>query len=234
VPSISAIVPALDEEGAIEGVVRDLLSVERSPGVRVLRQLIVADNGSRDRTAERARLAGANVVLEPQRGYGAACLAGIARLRELGPPDIVVFADGDGSNDARDLPALVRPIEQGDAELVIGSRAKYAEPGSLTVPQRFGNILASRMLRYFYGASYTDLGPFRAVTWSALEAIGMTDRDYGWTVEMQIKAVKLGIRVQEVCVQNRARAFGHSKIGGTVRGVIGASQKIIRTILKYR
>jgi glycosyltransferase involved in cell wall biosynthesis len=231
--SVCAIVPALDEEGAIGGVVRDLLAIERAPGERILRALIVADNGSRDRTAERAREAGAVVVFEPERGYGAACLAGIAHLRQS-PPDIVVFADGDGSNDASDLLGLIRPIEEGEAELVIGARRRYAEKGSLTIPQRFGSILASRMLHRFYGAHSTDLGPYRAVTWRALEQIGMVDRDYGWTVEMQIKAAKLGIPVREVDVQNRARASGKSKVGGTVRGVVGASQKIIRTLLKYR
>jgi glycosyltransferase involved in cell wall biosynthesis len=227
---VSVVIPALDEEGAIGHVVRDLLAVGG------LDEVVVADNGSTDRTEQVAREAGAVVVSAPKRGYGAACLAGLAYLRErdAGPPDIVVFVDGDGSNVASELPALIKPIQDGDAELVIGSRKRFADPDSLTFPQRFGNDLATFLLRRIYRMSYTDLGPFRAITWDALERIGMVDEDYGWTVEMQIKAAKLQVPVREVDVHNKGRIAGKSKVAGTVRGVVGAGYKILWTIFRYR
>lgn len=228
-PSIAVVIPALDEEDAIGVVVADLVALG------AVQEVVVADNGSRDRTAERAREAGATVVFEPERGYGAACLAGIAHLatRPAGPPDVVVFVDGDGSNEVRELPELVAPILSGEAELVIGSRARRADPGSLTFPQKFGNVLATRLLNLLFGTGYTDLGPFRAISWDALQRIGMVDRNYGWTVEMQIKAAKERLPVEEVDVSNKARIAGKSKVAGTVRGVVGAGYKIIWTILKY-
>lgn len=212
------------------------MGAQRAGGGAALDELVVADNGSSDRTATAARAAGATVVVETRRGYGSACLRGIAYLAErvAGPPKIVVFADGDGSNEPRDLLQLIGPIDRNEADLVIGSRARRAARGSLTFPQRFGNVLASRLLRLMYGLEATDLGPFRAITWDALVRLEMEDRDYGWTVEMQIKAAKQGLRVSEVDVANHPRRAGKSKVGGTVRGVVGASQKIIRTILKYR
>jgi glycosyltransferase involved in cell wall biosynthesis len=202
----------------------------------LLDEVVVADNASRDRTAERARAAGATVVYEPERGYGAACLRGIdhLRTRSQGPPDVVVFVDGDGSNVVEELPELIAPILYGEAELVIGSRARRADPGSLTIPQKFGNILATRLLELFYRTHYTDLGPFRAVAWTALERLEMADRNYGWTVEMQIKAAKKRVAVREIDVSNKARVAGRSKVAGTIRGVAGAGLKIITTILKYR
>jgi glycosyltransferase involved in cell wall biosynthesis len=217
--------------GAIGTVVADLLATGR------LREVVVADNGSRDGTGEVAKKAGAVVVREEKRGYGRACLRAIAYLENespCGPPDIVVFVDGDGSNDAGELDKLLRPIEIGEAEMVLGSRARFAEKGSLTIPQRAGSILASRLLRLFYGMHYTDLGPYRAIAWPALLRLGMIDEDYGWTVEMQIKAAKMRLAVREVDVKNHVRIAGRSKVGGTVRGVVGASQKILRTIFKYR
>ncbi len=228
--SVAAVIPALDEEDAIGVVVADLLALG------VLDEVVVADNGSRDRTAARALAAGATVVAEPERGYGAACLAGIDHLgrRSRGPPEVVVFVDGDGSNVAAELPQLIAPILDRRAELVIGSRAERSEPGSLTFPQRFGNVLATRLLGVLYGAHYTDLGPFRAIGWGALQRLGMADRDYGWTVEMQIKAAKQHLSVQEIDVSNKPRIAGRSKVAGTVRGVAGAGYKIIYTILKYR
>lgn len=227
---VSVVIPALDEEGAIGHVVRELLEVGG------LERVVVADNGSTDRTAAVAREAGADVVAAPKRGYGAACLAGIDYLRRHadGPPDIVVFVDGDGSNVAAELPALVEPIESGACVMTIGARRRLADAGSLTAPQRFGNALATFLMRYMYGTTFTDLGPFRAVSWAALEQLGMEDENYGWTVEMQVKAAKQGVPVREVDVHNRSRIAGKSKVAGTVRGVVGAGYKILYTIYKYR
>lgn len=233
---VAVVIPALDEEGAIGTVVRPLVALIDPEGRPRVGEVVVADNGSRDRTAEVARAAGATVVRAARRGYGSACLAALEHLRSRvgGPPDIVVFVDGDGSNDVDELPRLVAPIVSGEAELVIGARVRQAEPGSLTLPQRFGNELASRLLRVLYGAATTDLGPFRAIRWAAIERLGMEDRDYGWTVEMQVKAAKLGLAVVEVDVKNRARIAGRSKVAGTVRGVLGAGYKILLTLARHR
>jgi glycosyltransferase involved in cell wall biosynthesis len=226
---VSVVIPALDEEGAIGGVVRGVLATG------AVEEVVVGDNGSRDRTAEVARAAGATVVDAPRRGYGSACLAALAylRARASGPPEIVVFVDGDGSNDSSELPRLIEPILRGEAELVIGARGRRSVPGSMTFPQRFGNVLATRLLRSLYGVHYTDLGPFRAIAWGALERIEMADPDYGWTVEMQVKAARLGVPVREIDVANLRRVAGKSKVGGTVRGVAGAGYKILSTIFKY-
>ena len=234
-PTVAVVIPALNEEGAIGGVVRELRAVQINdrPLVDVV---VVGDNGSRDQTAERATAAGAVVVSEPERGYGAACLRAIAylRTRPEGPPDILVFVDGDGSNDADELALLVDPIAANDADLVIGARNRLADPGSLTPTQQFGNHLASFLLRGLYGTDTTDLGPFRAIAWPAYERLGMVDRNYGWTVEMQVKAAKQRLRVHEVDVHNRARRAGESKVAGTLRGMLGAGYKIIWTIARYR
>ncbi|MBX3274384.1 MAG: glycosyltransferase family 2 protein [Sandaracinaceae bacterium] len=219
-------IPALDEEAALPRVIAAI------PRARV-RRVVVADNGSRDRTAEVARAAGAEVVHEPARGYGAACLAGLAHLRRTGPPEIVVFLDGDGSDYPEELPALLAPIEAGRAALVIGSRAAgRAARGSLTVQQRVGNAIACVALRRLYRVRYTDLGPFRAIRWDALERLGMRDRDYGWTVEMQVRAARRGLPYEEVPVSYRPR-IGASKISGTIRGTLGASTKILWTLGRH-
>lgn len=227
---IAVVIPALDEEAAIGTVVRDLVAVGG------IERIVVADNGSQDQTAERAREAGAEVVQARPRGYGAACLSAIDHLRRQpgGPPQVVVFVDGDGSNWAEELPALVAPIARDECDLVIGSRRRLADPGSLTPPQAFGNALATFLIRRMYGSPCSDLGPFRAIAWGALERLRMEDENYGWTVEMQVKAAKQGMRVQEVDVHNRARIAGRSKVAGTVRGVFGAGYKILFTIWKYR
>ena len=227
---MAVLIPALDEEPALPGV---LASIPRAgPGWRVGRVLVV-DNGSRDRTAEVGRAAGATVVSEPRRGYGAACLAGLAQLRRQ-PPDVVTFLDADRSDDPEGLPLLLAPIVAGKADLVIGSRALgEREPGSLTLPQAFGNRLATALLHLLFGLRATDLGPFRAVRWPALESLGMRDRDYGWTVEMQARAARAGLAVAEVPVRYRRRV-GQSKISGTVRGVLGAGWKILVTIARVR
>jgi hypothetical protein len=171
-------------------------------------------------------------VAAPRRGYGSACLAGLLHLarRPGGPPDVVVFADADGSDVPGELPDLLRPLAEGRADLVIGvRRADRVAPGAMTAPQRFGNRLAGALIRLLYGRRVTDLGPFRAVRWSALERLAMRDPDYGWTVEMQVRAIRLGLVTVEVPVSYRRRV-GRSKISGTLRGVAGAGWKILTTI----
>jgi len=227
---VAVVIPALDEESSLPGV---LATVPRAGDGWRLRVTIVADNGSADRTSDVARSAGAIVVLEPRRGYGAACLAGLARLGR-DPPDVVAFLDADASDDPGNLPEVLAPILDGRADLVIGSRVLgESEPGSLTPVQRAGNRLAAALLRILFGLRSTDLGPFRAIRWGALESLGMRDQNYGWTVEMQARAARAGLRVVEVPVHYRRR-IGRSKISGTVRGVVGAGWKILFTIARVR
>ncbi|MGH8010832.1 MAG: glycosyltransferase family 2 protein, partial [Candidatus Binatia bacterium] len=196
-------------------------------------EVVVIDNGSTDRTAEVARAGGATVLSEPRRGYGWACLAGIAYLKTR-DPEIVVFMDGDHSDHAQELPALVQPIVAEGYDLVIGSRTKgKTEPGALVPHARLGNALATFLIHLLYGFTYSDLGPFRAVRFPALLRLGMTDRTYGWTVEMQIKAVRQGLRITEVPVRYRKRIGGKSKVGGTVKGTILAGYKILWTVFRY-
>jgi len=218
-PSIVVIIPALNEEQAIGGVVTSIPSfVDR---------IIVADNGSTDRTAQRARGAGAEVVSVPEAGYGRACLAGVA---EAGTADILVFVDGDGSDVPAEMDLLLAPILSGEVDMVIGSRAMgVAEAGSLTLPQRFGNRLACVLMTLFWGGRYTDLGPFRAIRRSAYERLGMTAPTFGWTVEMQVRALKQKLAVADVPVSYKNR-IGVSKISGTVRGVVMAGAYILGTI----
>ena len=223
--TVDVVIPALDEELALP---RVLSEVPRA----LVRRVVVADNGSTDRTVEVAEAAGAEVVHEPERGYGAACLRALAHLA-VDPPDIVVFLDGDYSDHPGELPALVDPILRGAADLVIGSRVTGAlEPGALTVQQRVGNAIACRALGWMYGVQYTDLGPFRAIRWTTLEALQMRDRNFGWTVEMQIKAAKRRVRYAEVPVSYRAR-IGVSKISGTLRGSVTAGAKILWLLGRY-
>ena len=223
---VALIIPALDEEQTIGATLGGLAG-------QTLAQAVVVDNGSTDRTAEVARARGAQVVVEPRRGYGRACLAGLAALEP--EMSIVAFMDADGSDDPADLARVVAPIERGEADLVIGSRVLgEREPDSLSPQQRFGNRVASLLLCAFYGARYTDLGPFRAIRRDALERLGMRDTDYGWTIEMQIKAHRQGLRVLEVPVRYRRRRGGASKVSGSIRGSLLAGAKIIWTILRYR
>jgi glycosyltransferase involved in cell wall biosynthesis len=223
---VVAVIPAVDEEATIGAVVA---GVQRAGIERVL----VVDNGSRDATSARALSAGAAVVHEPTRGYGSACLAGIAALPA--EAEVVVFLDGDGSDDPADLPALVQPIACGAADLVIGTRMRgTAEAGSLTGPQRFGNWLAARLLAAWYGAASSDLGPMRAVRVDALRRLRMRDRGFGWTVEMQARAASRGLRVLEVPVRYRRRAGGRSKISGTLIGSARAGAKILWTLVALR
>lgn len=222
---VAAIIPALDEEASIGKVVRGLTH----PSIR---QVVVGDNGSRDRTADVAREEGAEVIMVGERGYGAACAGALEMLDA--DIDTILFVDGDGSDDLAETGDLLGPIERDEADLVIGSRALgMVEPGALTPQQRFGNWLATRLIRLLFGHRYTDLGPFRAIRRSTLDRIDMKDRRFGWTVEMQIRALQIGARVTEVPVTYRKRV-GHSKISGTVRGVVMAGWWILWTIAKLR
>lgn len=223
VARVAIILPALDEEQAIGEVLDDL-----PPGL--FRQVIVVDNGSRDGTGEVARRKGGQVVTEPRKGYGQACLAGMAYLAP--ETDIVVFMDADASDVPAEASRLLEPILRDGADLVMGSRVLgNAAPGALTPQQRFGNWLATRLIRLLHDFAYTDLGPFRAIRFESLRRLGMRDRGHGWTVEMQIRALHVGLRVCEVPVSYRKR-IGRSKISGTVRGSLLAGAKILWTIFR--
>lgn len=221
---VALVIPALDEELALGPLLDE---VDRA----LVRDIIVGDNGSRDATAAVARKKGATVVHVAERGYGAACAGALSALPA--DIDIVVFMDADGSDDPAEMPRLVAPIARNEADLVIGSRALgVIERGALTPQQRFGNWLATRLIALIYGHRYTDLGPFRAIRRELLDRIAMRDRRYGWTVEMQVRALQLDARVAEVPVRYRRRV-GKSKISGTVTGIIKAGWWILYTIFKY-
>ncbi|MFN7950293.1 MAG: glycosyltransferase family 2 protein [bacterium] len=223
--TIDVIIPALDEEASIGNVLRAIPA-------GLARRVIVADNGSRDRTAEVASRHGGIVVHEPRRGYGSACLAGLRRA-SFDPPEIVVFLDADFSDHPEEMTALVAPLLADSADLVIGSRIRgAADPGALAPQARYGNQLACFLIARLYGHRYTDLGPFRAIRWDALAALDMRDPAFGWTVEMQIKALQRGLRVAEIPVRYRRR-IGASKITGTVSGTVRAGAKILWTIFRY-
>jgi glycosyltransferase involved in cell wall biosynthesis len=227
---VVVIIPALNEADAVGRVVGE---VPRSvPGARVM-DIIVVDNGSCDGTASEARRAGAKVVAEPVRGYGRACLAGLSSV-DPAACDVIVFMDADAADDPTDLPALLRPIVDGDADLVIGSRtlgaqAGRAESGALLPQARLGNLLACALIRLRWGVRFTDLGPFRAIRQRSLARLGMVDSTYGWTVEMQAKAARAGLRCVEAPVAYRRRV-GKSKISGTIVGSMKAGAKILWTI----
>lgn len=243
-PRVAVVIPALDEEEALP-----LVLAAIPPALHDV--AIVGDNGSRDRTADVARAAGALVVREPRRGYGSACLAaldvvlgrtvpGDPRARgvdalPLRDADVVVFLDADLSDHPEDLAQLLAPILRDDADFVVGSRTRYAESRAVLTPQqRFGNALACLLLRLLFGARHTDLGPFRAIRVDALRHLAMRDRDYGWTVEMQLKARVAGLRVVEVPVRYRARIAGRSKVSGSLVGSVRAGWKILGWILGWR
>jgi glycosyltransferase involved in cell wall biosynthesis len=223
---IDVVIPALNEEASLPLV---LAALPRPP----VRRVVVADNGSRDGTARVAREGGALVVPAERRGYGSACLAALDWLRQHDPPDIVVFVDADFSDHPDELPRLVAPLLAGEADLVIGSRLLgRRERGALLPQARAGNLVACLLIRLLYGHRYTDLGPFRAVRWDALERLGMADPDFGWTAEMQVKALRHRLRVTEVPVSYRRRV-GVSKITGTVTGTLRAGYKILWTVLRH-
>ncbi|HUF07866.1 MAG TPA: glycosyltransferase family 2 protein [Rhodothermales bacterium] len=222
---IALIIPAQNEEASIGMVVSELPS-------GLLRDVIVVDNGSTDSTADAARAAGATVLSEPRAGYGWACLRGIDYLAQ-NPPDVVVFMDGDRSDYPSDLPAVVRPIVDNEADLVIGSRTiGRRERGALLPQAVVGNRFACAVIRSVSGVRFTDLGPFRAIRYSDLVALDLKEMRYGWTVEMQIKAVKKGLRCVEVPVSYRKR-IGRSKVTGTVSGTIKASARILWVLARY-
>jgi glycosyltransferase involved in cell wall biosynthesis len=217
--NIAVIIPAFNEEKAIKKVISLIPAW--------IDDCIVVDNGSADKTAAVAQANGARVVFESRRGYGSACLSGIQALQE---PDLVVFLDGDCSDFPEEMDRLIDPILNGEADFVMGSRPLgVREPGALTPQARLGNWLACRLMKWFWGANYTDLGPFRAISFLFLKKLGMVSRDYGWTVEMQIKAAQKKLRSLEVPVRYRRR-IGSSKISGTWTGAILAGTKILITI----
>ena len=225
-PKIVVIIPAYNEENSIAKVVNDIPD-------GLVDEVIVVNNNSNDDTDLNARNAGATVLHEHRPGYGYACLKGIEYIKQLQPaPDVVVFIDADYSDHPEEMPLLVQPIIDG-MDMVIGSRALgKKEKGSMTPQQVFGNWLATGLLKVIYGVSYTDLGPFRAIRYDKLLQIDMKDTTYGWTVEMQLKAAKLKMKIVEVPVNYRKR-IGFSKISGTVKGTVLAGYKIITTIFKY-
>ena len=224
---IRVIIPALNEEKSIGKVIKDIPA-------DLVTEVIVIDNNSSDNTIKVAAAAGATTLKEVEPGYGATCLKGINYIANLDQStDIIVFMDGDYSDYPEELGAVIEPILKDDFDLVIGSRALGEnEKGSLTPVQIFGNWLATRLLRVIYRSNFTDLGPFRAIKWQKLLDLGMEDRNYGWTVEMQLKAAKNGFNCVEVPVRYRKR-IGKSKVSGTVKGSILAGYKILFTIFRY-
>ena len=226
-PVIVVIIPAFNEENSVGKVIAEIPS-------ELVEKVIVVNNNSNDQTKLNAAKAGALVIDEPVQGYGKACLTGISTASTFNPkPDIIVFIDADYSDYPEEMNAVVAPIINEDFDMVIGSRALgKRQRGSMTPQQIFGNWLATTLIRWFYKVEYTDLGPFRAIKYDKLMEIAMRDENYGWTVEMQLKAAKLKLRVMEVPVKYKVR-IGHSKVSGTVKGTVMAGYKIITTIFKY-
>jgi glycosyltransferase involved in cell wall biosynthesis len=225
-PRIDAVIPALNEAGSIAQVVGRL----RNQQAALLESIVVVDNGSTDGTGEIARRAGAHVVREERRGYGYACKAGVLAAREAG---VIVLLDGDAADDPDDLPRLLEPLLNDEADLVVGSRTLGSrEPGSMTVQQVLGNRLAAWLMRNIYGVRVSDMGPFRAIRRSDLLALDMREMSYGWSVEMMVKAARAGYRYREVPVKYHRR-IGVSKVGGTLRGSLKAGWHILSTVLRY-
>jgi len=223
---IKVIIPAFNEEASIGKVISEIPDM--------VSEIIVVSNNSSDQTETVAKMAGATVLREPQKGYGYACLKGLEYIasQEI-KPDIVVFLDGDYSDYPQDLHKIVAPIINNNMDLVIGSRVKrWREKGSMTFPQVFGNWLATSLMTLFFNAKFTDLGPFRAIKYEKLLAMQMQDKTYGWTVEMQLKAIKQKLTYIEVPVHYKNR-IGTSKVSGTVKGAIFAGVKILGWIFKY-
>jgi glycosyltransferase involved in cell wall biosynthesis len=223
-PVVAVVIPALNEEEPIADVVR---AVARQP----VDEIIVVDNGSSDRTAERAAAAGARVATETRRGYGRACAAGIAAV--AAETDIVVFLDGDGSDCPEFIPALLAPLRAGSHDFVIGSRLRgRREPGSMTPQQLFAGRIAGWLCRWLYGVAYTDMSPFRAIRRDALTRLKMREETYGWNLEMQMRAAKAGLRILEIPVDHRRRTGGASKVSGSLLGTLKAGVRITATFLR--
>jgi glycosyltransferase involved in cell wall biosynthesis len=233
--SLAVLIPARNEAGNIGPVVEAFRRLERERAPLV-GEVVVVDNASTDQTARIAVVAGATVIREPRPGYGRACHSGLAHLanRPAGPPAIVAFADGNGTVEAPALLELTAPIEADQADFVLGSRRRRAESGAVSLQQKLGNGLACWMIHRLYGTRYRDLAPFRAIRWTSLQALEMRDLDYGWSIEMQVKACKHGLRIREIDVLTHPRASGKSKVSGTLRGAVGAGWKIVTTVLRYR
>ncbi|MCP3931539.1 MAG: glycosyltransferase family 2 protein [Bacteroidetes bacterium] len=222
---IVVIIPAFNEENAVGNVIRDIPK-------HLVREIVVVNNNSNDQTKIIAQRAGATVLDEWRQGYGYACLKGMEYVKD-NPPDIIVFLDADYSDYPEEMELLIQPIIKHDYDMVIGSRALGdRESGSMTPQQVFGNWLATSLLMLFYGVSYTDLGPFRAIKYDKLLKLNMKDKTYGWTVEMQLKAAKQKMKITEMPVNYRVR-IGKSKVSGTIKGTIMAGYKILLTIFKY-
>ena len=225
---INVIIPAYNEEQSISNVLKDIPQ-------ELVAEVIVCNNASIDNTKAVALQHGATVVDQPQKGYGSACLKGIEYIRskpQEQQPDIVVFLDGDYSDHPEEMPQLLQPILEDGMDMVIGSRSVgNMEKGAMMPQQIFGNWLATTLIKFFYNYEFTDLGPFRAITWKKLLEIDMQDQDFGWTVEMQVKAAKYGLKCTEIPVKYRKR-IGVSKVSGTIRGTILAGHKILWTIFK--
>jgi len=223
-PKVSVVIPALNEEEPIGDVVR---AVPRD----IASEVIVVDNGSTDRTVDKAREAGARVVSEPRRGYGRACRAGVDAVSP--DAEIVVFLDGDGSDCPELMSRLVDPISEGRCDFVIGSRTRgRREPGSMNFQQVFAGRAAGWLLRALYGVRYTDMCPFRAIRRDALDSLGMREETYGWNLEMQMRSARAGLRILEVPVDHRRRAGGESKVSGTLRGTVLAGTRILYTVAR--
>jgi len=222
--NIKVIIPAYNEADAIGKVIAAI--------PKEVSEVVVVDNNSSDQTATVAQKAGATVLFEPKKGYGHACLKGIAHVANH-PPDVLVFLDGDYSDHPEELTKLTAPILKGEVDFVVGARVpELREKGALTPQQIFGNALACFLMRWLYHSRFTDLGPFRAIRWSTLQDLNMKDKTYGWTVEMQLKVLRQEIRYQEVPLSYRKR-IGVSKVSGTVKGTIFAGIKIIGWIVKH-
>lgn len=227
-PKISVIIPVFNETSSIGKVIKGIPTELNA-------DIIVVNNGSTDNTAEIAKVAGAIVIYEPKKGYGRACLKGIAYIdSQITKPEIVVFIDGDYSDFPEEMPKLINEIITNNIDLVIGSRVLgNKEKGAMLPQQIIGNKIATILMKFFYQTTFTDLGPFRAIKYESLKQINMQDQTFGWTVEMQVKAAKLNLKCSEVPVSYRKR-IGVSKITGTVKGTVLAGFKIISTIFKYR
>jgi len=225
-PVVKVIIPAFNEAESIPYVIREI--------PEFVDEVIVVSNNSTDDTEQKARNAGATVLLEPQKGYGYACLKGMDYISKLDQkPDIIVFLDGDYSDYPEEMHKILEPILQEDKDFVVGARvAGWREDGSMTFPQIFGNKLATTLMKLFFNSRFTDLGPFRAIKYDKLLQLNMEDKTYGWTVEMQLKALRQNLSYAEVPVHYKNR-IGVSKVSGTIKGAIFAGVKILGWIFKY-